>query len=351
MAELLVLQPGARSTLQDLGFARARGQGVPPGGVMDRRALLLLNGLLGDAPGTVAIEVALTAPVLRAEGGPVRVALSGTLSAVVQAPDGAGRPLAPWTATTLRPGDELHPTAPDRGGLGLIAIGGGIDVPAVMGSRSTSLKAGFGGLEGRALQPGDRLPCTDAAAGQSDLRLTPPALARGPIRAVPGPQTEWFTAEGLDHFFATDWTVTPQTDRMGMRLAGPELVFAAGRGPDIVSDGAAPGAIQVPGTGRPIILLADAQTTGGYAKIATVIGADLPRLAALMPGDSLRLTPVTVAEAEAAARAEAQAIAAAVAAIAPVIRHELTTADLSGPQLAGAAVDAAAPDHFPGHLP
>ena len=351
MAELLVLRAGARSTVQDLGFVRARGQGVPPGGAMDRRALLLLNGLLGDPPGTAAIEVALTSPVLRAEGGPVRMALSGGLSAVIRRPDGTQRPLAPWTATTLQPGEELHPGAPDRGGLGLIGIGGGPDLPRIMGSRSTSLKARFGGIAGRALQPGDRLRCPKAAPGLPDLHLTPPPAARGPIRAVPGPQTEWFTPEALAQFFATDWTVTPQTDRMGMRLAGPQIAFAPGRGPDIVSDGAVPGAIQVPGNGQPIILLADAQTTGGYAKIATVIGADLPRLAALIPGDTLRLTPVTVPEAEAAARAEAQAIAAAIAAIAPVIRRDPTTADLMNQNLAGAAVDAAAPDHFPGHLP
>lgn len=350
MALIEVIRPGARSLLQDLGFVRARALGVPAGGVMDPAALRLLNALLGDPPGTEAIEVALTAPVLRVARGAVRVALAGMPGACIRAPDGAERALPPWCATTLAEGEELVPAPPARGGIGLIGIGGGIAVPRILGSRSTCLSAGFGGLEGRALRAGDRLSCADAAPGLPDLQLEPPPPGRGPIRVVPGPQADCFGPEDHARLLATPWRVSPRMDRMGLRLEGPPLGFAPGRGPDIISDGIAPGAIQVPGNGLPIILLADAQTTGGYAKIATVIRADLPRLAALVPGDEIRLAAVSVAEAEAAARAAAAAEARAIAGIAPRAAAPREAAGLLALNLVGGAVDAAAPDHFPGHL-
>jgi allophanate hydrolase len=350
MAVIEVVAPGARTLVQDDGFRRGRSLGVPRCGAMDRRALALVNALVGNPPGTEALEIALLPPLLRAAQGPVRIALSGSLSAVVRQIDGTERPVGPWCATTLAPGETLHPAPPARGGLGLIGIGGGIDLPRVLGSRSTCLRAGFGGMAGRALLAGDRLSCPDADPGLPDLGLVPPPDHGGPIRVVSGPQAEWFGPAARARLFGTGWRVTPQCDRMGLRLDGPPLDFAPGHGPDIVSDGIAPGAIQVPGNGRPIILLADAQTTGGYAKIATVIRADLSRLAALVPGDEVRFAPVTVAEAEAAARAGAAAIAASIATIAPLARRRPGTADLLGANLVGGVVDTARPDHFPGHL-
>lgn len=350
MAVVEVVSPGARTLVQDMGFRRGRGAGVPACGVMDRRALRLVNGLLGNPPETEALEVALLSPVLRAVGAPVRLALGGTLRGEVRSGEREARPTGPWTATTLRPGEELHLAPPQRGGLGLIGIFGGIDLPRVMGSRSTCLKAGFGGVAGRALRAGDRLTCPDAPAGLPDMGLTPPPEAEGPIRVVLGPQAERFTEGDLALLFGSPYRVTPRTDRMGMRLDGPPLGFVPGMGADIVSDGIAPGAIQVPGNGLPIILMADAQTTGGYAKVATVTRADLPRLAALVPGDSIRFAPVTVEEAEAAARAEAEAIGRSIAAVAPLVRRSLGSAELRGANLIGGAVDAMRPDHFPGHL-
>lgn len=350
MAGLEIISPGARTVVQDLGFRQARGLGVPAGGVMDRRTLRLINDLLSNPPGTEALEVALLSPSFRVVEAPVRLALGGTLKGVVRNAHGDERTVGPWTATTLRPGQELHVAAPDRGGLGLIGIYGGIDLPRILGSRSTCLSAGFGGLAGRPLRAGDQLVCLDADAELPDLGLDPPLEGEGPIRVVPGPQAEWFTAEEFGRFFESVYRVTPQTNRMGMRLDGPPLTFAPGLGADIVSDGIAPGAIQVPGNGLPIVLLADAQTTGGYAKIATVIRADLPRLAALVPGDEIRFAGVTVEEAEAAARSEALAIAQSIAGIAPVVRRIIATADLLSVNLITGAVDAARPDHFSGHL-
>lgn len=346
MAWLRIISPGARTLLQDRGFQGGRAMGIPPGGVMDRTALILLNAILGNPPGTEALEVTLTAPTLLAEGGPVRLALSGTLSGRVHAPDGTTRPLPPWTATTLSEGHRAEIAAPAPGPYGLIGISGGIEVPRLLDSRSTCLRAGFGGFHGRALIAGDRLAVSAVRESQPDRRITPPADPDGPIRIVPGPQTEWFGDAGLHALCAAPWRVTADCDRMGMRLDGPALPFAPGYKTDILSDGIVPGAIQVPGNGQPIILLADAQTTGGYAKIATVIGTDLPRLSRVSPGDPIRFAIVAVAEAEAIARAAQLALDAAIAQIAEAGGlHNLAAANLIG-----GVVDMHRPDHFDGHL-
>ena len=349
MGTLKVITPGARTLVQDTGFQGGRGQGIPPGGVMDRMALALVNGLLGNPPRTAALEVTLTAPTLTVADGPVRIALSGTLSGQVRSPDGSARALPPWTATTLAEGDRLHLSPPAPGAYGLIGIAGGPDLPVALGSRSTCLRAGFGGFHGRALQTGDALRVGVPAPppGQPDRHLTrlPPA-DDGPIRVVPGPQAEWFDGPGLSLFLTTAYRVTTDCDRMGMRLDGPALPFASGRSGDILSDGIVPGAVQVPGSGQPIILLADAQTTGGYPKIATVIGADLPRLSRLSPGDAIRFAAVTVAEAEVLARAAAADLARLLQGIA----DRPATMPLLGANLIGGMVDMRQPDHFDGHL-
>lgn len=346
MGWLTVIAPGAHTLVQDLGFIGGRSQGVPPGGVMDRAGLLLLNALLGDPPGTEVLEVTLTGPTLLAEGAAMRVALSGTVSGQVVATDGGTRHLPAWTATTLAEGERLVVSAPSAGPYGMIGVAGGIDVPRLLGSRSTCLRAGFGGFQGRALAAGDRLSVRPAAPGQPDRRLRPPAPDEGPIRLVPGPQGEWFGAGGLQALTSQTYIVTPDCDRMGMRLDGPDLPFAPGFTADILSDGIVPGAIQVPANGQPIVLLAHAQTTGGYAKIATVIGTDLPRLARLSPGDRLHFAALSVAEAEELARAARQALEQATASIEDVG----DPAPLLGANLIGGVVDMARPDHFDGHL-
>ncbi len=353
MAVLRVLVAGARTTVQDLGFRQGRGQGVPACGVLDPDGLRLVNALLGNPPDTEALEVALLPPRFRVEAGPVRVALGGGLHGSVLAPGGTRRPLDPWTATTLDSGDELHLASPARGGTGLVGLRGGLDLPRVLDSRSTCLRAGFGGMAGRALREGDLLHLREPAvpAGLPDLHLTrPPPCDAGPIRIVPGPQADWFTPAEFARFLAGPYVLSPRCDRMGLRLDGPALGFAPGRGGDIISDGISPGAIQVPGNGLPIVLLADAQTTGGYPKIATVIRADLARLAALVPGDPIRLAAVTVGQAEALARAGRAALDRAIDSIAPVADAGTASLALLGASLIGGVVDMQRPDHFPGHL-
>jgi len=341
MARLAVIAPGPRSIVVDRGFRGGRGQGVPGCGALDLRALALLNGLLGNASGAAAVEWALVPPRLRAEGGELCLAFSDRVAGAVE---GRGR-VAPWQAVTLAEGEELVLVPQPGAATGLIAVAGGVAVPEVLGSRSTMLAAGFGGFHGRALRAGDRLPCAPAP-DTPGRALTPPPAPPGPIRITPGPETDAFAPEALERLTSAPWRVTPQADRMGLRLEGPVLDFAPGRGPDILSDGIVPGVLQVPGGGQPILLLADAQTTGGYARIGCVIGADLWRLAHVLPGDELRFAAVSTAEAESAARAGAEAIAGALASA----RIPAGPAALAEANLAGAAVDAARPDHFPGQI-
>ncbi|APX91151.1 hypothetical protein BV394_12770 [Brevirhabdus pacifica] len=359
MPEIEILSPGPRTMVQDTGFRGGRAQGVPRGGVLDRDSLFLLNALLGNPEGTEALELALVAPALRVRGGKVRVATGGNLQGRVtrESDEEVLRLLRPWTATTLAEGEVLRLDPPLGGGTALLGIAGGIEVPRVLESRSTFLKAGFGGLEGRVLRKGDRLRVGSPgpAAGAEDLTFAaPPAPASGPIRVVPGPQDAHFTQAAHACLQGADYTVTPMTDRMGMRLEGPALEHRPECGADIISDGIAPGAIQVPGNGQPIVLLSDAQTTGGYAKIATVISADLSRLGRMVPGDRLRFAAVTRDEAEAIARTHRESlarIAAQTVAVGPALpegRLDLRT--LYEANLISGIIDVSRTDHFPGHL-
>ncbi len=350
---LAVISPGARTLVQDTGFRNGRGQGVPAGGVLDRSALRLVNALLDNPPDTEALEVALSSPVLVAVEGPVRVAISGTLKGTVHRTDGVRQTIEGWTATTLAVGDELHLQPPDRFAVGLIGICGGLDLPLCLGSRSTCVAAGFGGYLGRSLRAGDvlRLRTVSHPLPELDLRVTVRMTPfTQPIRVVMGPQHEWLDEAGTKRFFETPYTVTPQLDRMGIRLHGQKLSFVPGKTADIISDGAAPGAIQVPGNGQPIILLADAQTTGGYPKVATVIRSDLTRLAACVPGDKVVFASVSVDEAEAIAISEEVRLRAAIESIKPAFDPSMIERRLWSSSLISGVVDASQPDHLPGNL-
>jgi biotin-dependent carboxylase-like uncharacterized protein len=202
-----------------------------------------------------------------------------------------------------------------------LAVEGGFDIAPVLGSQSTLTRAAIGGFKGRALQAADVLPLKHAAAAERDERILA-ALDLAPrkrVRIVLGPQDDHFTSAGLRTLLTSTYTVSRATDRMGMRLEGPPLEHSS-KGYDIVSDGIALGSIQVPGNGLPIILLADRQTTGGYAKIATVVSADIPTLGRLAPGASIAFEAVGIEVAEAAARRLARDIAAMAAGVASVRR-------------------------------
>ncbi|WP_323040189.1 biotin-dependent carboxyltransferase family protein [Gemmobacter sp.] len=325
MTALVVDRCGPGASVQDGGRVGWRRFGVSGAGAMDRLALAVANALVGNAPGTAAVELTLAGARFRVEGGPVLVAASGP--GVTLTID--GRVLAPGVSAKAA---EMVEVSAIRGGVyGYLAVAGGFDLRPEMGSRSVHLRSGIGGAM---LAPGARLP----VAGGS---LMPLALDRvpdhgaGPIRFMPGPQDDWFGPEALEMLAGTEWQVDARSDRMGRFLAGPAMAPRAG---SMVSDGVLPGAIQVPPAGQPIILMRDCQTTGGYPKIATVISADLDRLSQMPAGARFRLVPVDRATAVAAAQRLAQAIVG----LSPRPASGVDTARLLAVNLIGGVVDARA---------
>ncbi len=301
-AALEIVSAGLGVSVQDLGRPGHRSIGVPLSGVLDPLLLAAANHLAGSPADAAGLEVLLAGPTLRAVGGPVGVALAGEFSGRIAGAGGEGRVLAAWSAAVLLPGETLQLGSPR--GVGYLAVAGGILTPPMLGSRATYARAGLGGVGGRALAAGDRLPCAPfAGSPQHALQAAPLLHPAGAIRVIPGPQADHFTPAALASFYNAPWALTPARDRMGLRLAGPRLAHVPG-GADIVSDGVAPGAIQVPADGQPIVLLADAQTTGGYPRIGVVIRADLWKLGQARLGGTLRFEPCTPAEALAALRAQ-----------------------------------------------
>lgn len=301
-AMLSVVAPGLHTTVQDFGRVGYQSLGVPVAGALDPTSLRLGNALVGNAPDAAGLEVLYHGPTLEVQAESVRVALVGanTEMAIMSDPP---RGVPPWQSVRLQRGERFRTGALDGSACCYLAVEGGLALAPVLGSLSTYTRSGIGGHGGRALVAGDELPLArDSAAERTELRLAePPALAAPErFRVVLGPQDDYFTAEAIAAFLEQTYRVTKEADRMGLRLDGPRLDHA--RDYNIVSDGIATGAIQVPGSGQPIILLADHQTTGGYPKIATVVSADLPAVGRLKPGDPLRFEAVTVAEAEAARR-------------------------------------------------
>jgi biotin-dependent carboxylase-like uncharacterized protein len=337
-----VIDGGMLTTVQDLGRSGAQRYGVPVAGAMDGWALRVANRLVGNADGLAGLELTLAGPVLQFEIDAMIAVTGADPAAEID-----GRPIAPWQSHRVRAGGVLS-CGPTRGGVrAYVAVAGGIDVPAVMGSRSTFTRSGIGGHEGRALRAGDHLVIGQAeqAGGAAVRRLPPQARpVRGTahtLRVLMGPQDDAFTPDGVATFLGATYTVTPQSDRVGCRLAGPRTAHRIGA--DIVSDGTAFGAVQVTGDGVPIILMADRGTTGGYTKIATVISADLGRVAQAAPGDTVRFVRVDRTEAYEAARRLAQALDAVEACEAPApgdvgeVYDEDHGAPLAAPAYAGLA--------------
>jgi len=335
------VQPGAAVSIQDRGRVGHRAIGVPLAGAADPLLMACANALLAQPADWAVLEVALLGPTLRAVGAPVRVALVGDLAPVRTPHGGAPMPLTSWRSFTLQPGEQLA-VGPCRSGIAYVALAGGVAVPPVLGSRSTYARAALGGLDGRAPRVGDQLAC---GPGQGAELQSPTAWqhphATGPLRVLPGPQEEHFDAEAWQSFLGSEYSVTPDADRMGLRLQGAALRHVAGMGADIVSEAVAPGAVQVPGAGQPIVLGVDAQTIGGYAKIATVISADLPRLAHARPGSVLRFAVVTREQALAARVLLAEALANWVRQLGPVRAHgEPDEAALYASNLISGMIDA-----------
>jgi antagonist of KipI len=289
-----VLQPGAFTTTQDAGRYGYQQFGIPVSGALDMFAFRVANMLVGNPETAAELECAFLGPRLEVLSEGIVAVTGADMPALV---NGQVRDL--WQSFAVKPGDLIGFKPAQRGVRAYLAVAGGIDAPEVMGSRSTFVGAKIGGLEGRALAKGDILP-----RGPADhvyvARVVPKQfrpLLEGKIilRAVPGPQDSYFD-EGLEIFFNSEFEVTSQADRMGYRLAGPVIPLKADMPKTIISEPSVPGAVQVPPDGRPIIKLVEL-TVGGYAKIATVITADLDLVAQARPGDLVRFAPVNLDEA------------------------------------------------------
>lgn len=313
---ILVHKPGMLASVQDLGREGLRQLGICPGGALDALALRLANRLVGNPEGAAGLELTMGNAELRFESDTRIAYLGSDFDARLD-----DQPLHPGWSVPVRAGQRLRFGGANRtaGPAGLrtwLAVCGGIDVPPTMGSRSTDLKAGFGGLEGRALKKGDRLPLGRSLL--SEAQRTRRAFGvRGPdtcrdegadapaapasddgatvLRVMAGPEAQQFTEASRAAFHAAAWRITPQSNRMGSRLEGPALRRKAAG--DMLSAGVVPGTVQVPPSGQPIILMGDAQTTGGYPRIAVVIRADLWKLAQAPLGGLLRLAEVDAATA------------------------------------------------------
>ena len=291
-----IVRAGPLATVQDLGRPGWRDRGLSLCGALDEFALQAGNLLVGNAPGAAGLEFTLGAATLRLHADTC-IAITGTdTDAHLD-----GRPVCPWWRQHVRAGQTLKLAAPRERMRSYVAIAGGLALPAALGSLSTDIKGGFGGLDGRALRDGDRLPLNPAALPSRVVGMHPPDWDAS-VRVLPGPEHDDFSAEARDAFWANDWSVTPQSNRMGYRLAGP--VLTRERGEELPSHGVLPGVVQVPPSGQPIVLLADAQTTGGYPKIGVVIRADLWKLAQLRLGAKLRFVRCTPDDALAALRAQ-----------------------------------------------
>ncbi len=315
---LKVLAPGLHTTVQDLGRIGYQNIGVPVSGALDGFALRLANALVGNPQGMAALEILVSGPTIEIAANSARLALVGTGASLGIRGENA-RAVAAGQSATVQRGDIAQIVLGRQSASCYLAVEGGIAVPKVLGSASTYVRAALGGLNGRALQRDDVVPLALACASRRiELRaLTPPpAPADLPIRVVLGPQQKYFRKEALATLLGAEFRVSKDTDRMGMRLDGPVLRHR--RGWDIVSDAIATGSIQVPGSGQPIVLLADHQTTGGYPKIATVVSADLPRLGRYRPGDPLRFVSVELEAAEEMCREAEREFAKLVGALEPV---------------------------------
>lgn len=284
-ATFRVGKPGLLTTVQDLGRPWAIASGVPSGGAMDRFAHQAANLLVGNDVSAAALECTMTGPHLVAQRDCVVAITGGDLDARV---NGAGAPT--WSALRLGAGDELAFGARRTGARAYVAVAGGLLADRWLGSLSTNLLVGRGGMHGRALAAGDVIETGQALVEEEGRMLAPelrPDYSDHALRAIAGPQPR-------PMLFGADYTLSPRSNRMGYRLDGSVL---EAQDEELLSFVLVTGAVQVPPDGRPILLMADHQTAGGYPVAAVVVGASLPVAAQLAPGDELRFDEVSIEQA------------------------------------------------------
>jgi len=289
------------TTVQDTGRWGLQSRGVPVAGPMDPRSHRLANAMVGNAAGAATLEVTLVGPELEFEDERVVAVAGAEFNLMLD-----GRPVPASTPLVVPAHGRLRFERRVRGTRAYVAVSGGIATRPIFGSRATHLISAMGGVDGRALRSGDRLPLGDVARTPSPRR--PPWIHRdapislptghATVRVLAGPQQQYFAADALDQLQSAPYQIANDSDRMGFRLLGPRLVHA--RGADIISDATPLGVLQVPASGQPILLMADRQTTGGYPKIATVITADIGLAGQLGPGHSISFSVRTARDALAA---------------------------------------------------
>ncbi|TYR79365.1 biotin-dependent carboxyltransferase family protein [Priestia megaterium] len=308
-----VIRPGLLTTIQDLGRYGFQKDGIIVSGAMDKLALRIGNLLVGNDEGKAALEVTLMGPRLQFENDALIAMTGGNLSPVID-----GEPVKMWRPVYVLKGSVLQFGVPVSGCRSYIAVSGSFAIDKVMGSTATSLRAELGGMNGRALQANDQIPChqptetgkeimkrlkrkqTDRPFKQAFWSIHPKLLPRyeanPTIRTLQGAEFQWFTEESQQAFFDQPFTVTPQSDRMGYRLKGRTLLFKNEK--ELLSSAVTFGTIQVPKEGNPIVLLADHQTTGGYPRIGQVATVDLPILAQIPPGKQVAFKLISLQEAQ-----------------------------------------------------
>ncbi len=290
-----IIIPGALTTVQDRGRFGNMATGFTESGAADADAFKTANILVGNDINCAAFEMTLMGmgvqflsdSVIALTGAEMALHINGTIR-------------KSYKAYAIKKGDYVYCSPAKSGCRSYLAVKGGIKTEPVLGSRSTSLKLKLGGFSGRQLKPGDIIPTDESFVLPENLEkreLSQPSFEKNvTLRAIAGPQDDMFTENGINHFFNDEFKVSPTSDRMGIRLSGEPVETK--NGSDIISDGIVSGSVQIPKDGNPIILIADHQTTGGYAKLATVISVDISKAAQLTPGCTVKFSRVTPKEAE-----------------------------------------------------
>jgi antagonist of KipI len=288
-----VLKPGLQTTVQDSGRQGYQQYGISPSGAMDSYSIELANILTGNPLDEAVLETAIVGPSLEALNDVTIAICGGELQPMVN-----GQEMPMWKGFIFKKGEVLSFGKLKSGARAYISFAGGMDIPLVLGSKSTFINGKLGGFNGRALVAGDILYGHPAVVKNKFLHpdLIPEYKKQLTVRVILGPHIEKFTMDTIEQFLSSEYMISAQSNRMGYRLDGPKLSHIGGA--DIISDAIPLGGIQVPANGQPIILMAERQTTGGYARIATVISVDIPALAQAQPGSVIRFKNVSIEDAQ-----------------------------------------------------
>jgi len=291
-----IIKAGMLTTIQDMGRYGYQETGMAVSGVMDTRSTALANILVGNEETEGVLEVTIMGPTIEFTADNIIAITGGDLGAALD-----GKELPRYEAVLVKAGQTLSFAMPKSGARAYVAFAGGLDVPVVMGSKSTNLKSKIGGFEGRKLETGDAIgftaPKTDLPnLCQRKLPVPDFSAKEHELRVVLGPQDDCFPQSSIDTFFNNVYTISNEYDRMGCRMQGEVIKHKVGG--DIITDGISFGAVQVPSHGNPIVMMADHQTTGGYTKIGNVISVDLPILAQCMPGHKIHFKWISIEAAQ-----------------------------------------------------